>query len=141
MNSHDPFEERLRQIPFREAPASLRREVLGVDRSATACAWRDANPVGAWLKNWRWPHRIAWATLGLAWILILLVNLAALDIEGSTPPRRVEQRISPALTAALREQRALRDSLLQESVPSGQPALPGPDAGFWWDRRSGRVVV
>jgi hypothetical protein len=69
--------------------------------------------------------------------MILTLNLAALEMGDRVPSRRVDSRVSPALLAALREQRALRETLLQEPGPGALPSGPGPGAGLWWDRRIG----
>jgi hypothetical protein len=138
MNSPDPFEERLRRTPFREAPASLRRDVLSSAECTTDWA---RSPIRAWLASWTWPHRMAWASLGLAWVIILVLNLAALETGENRSEEKVPPRVSPALTAAVREQRALLDRLLQEPTAAAQPSRPGPDAGLWRDRRGGGALV
>jgi hypothetical protein len=141
MNSLDPFEERLRRTPWREAPASLRREILRAAQTRAPLEEAEANPICGWFEAWSWRHRAAWVTLGLAWIVIVLLNVAALEIQGSAPEERVQPRISPALVAALREQRALLTLLLQEPPEPAPPSTPGPDAGLWWDRRGGKELV
>ena len=144
MNAPDPFEERLRRTPFRQAPASLRREVLRTPTKATAAApaQRGPNPISAWIESWTWLHRVTWATLGLAWVIILLLNVSALDMTGSAPSQRVQRRISPALAAALREQRALLDNLLEEPPAAALPSEPGPGAQLWWEQgRCGLSLV
>ncbi len=141
MNPVDPFEERLRRTPFREAPASLRAEVLRSVRTSTTPARPGANALPVWLASWRRSYRIAWGALGFAWLIVLLINLSAVQMGGSTPSQHVEQWASPALTAALHQQRAWRNRLLQEPAPAALPSTPDPDAGLWWDRRIGRTVV
>jgi hypothetical protein len=141
MNSLDPFEERLRQIPFKEAPVSLRREILRAARASTAPERSDVNPIRSWFESWSWAHRVAWATLGFAWVVVLLLNFAAFEIGKSAPDERVQRRVSPALTAALREQRALLDRLLAEPSEPARLSTPGPDAGLWWNRRLEGSVV
>ena len=141
MNSPDPFEERLRRTPFCQAPASLRREVLEAARAVAAPPRGATNPFRVWLASWRGPHRMAWGVLGIAWLFIVWLNLSALAMGGSAPPRRLEPRVSPAVITALREQRALRQSLLQEPAPALAPSAPGAGAGVWWDERIGPSVL
>lgn len=65
---NDPFEQKLREQPFRQIPASWRREIL----SST-----DASPILlSRLREWLWPSPAAWGALAVAWMLIALLRLA-----------------------------------------------------------------
>jgi hypothetical protein len=131
MNSSDPFEERLARTPLRPPPSSLREQVLqAAGRAAPDLAHPLQTRMWAWFAAWLWPHPAAWATLGLAWMVVILLNVAALDSAGAVPRQRVQSRVSPAWTAALHEQRALLHSLLQDPSPAALPPEPGPDAQF-----------
>ena len=122
MNSPDSFEERLRRTPLRQAPAGLRVQVLAAPRRAPAAPGSAVDSMREWILQKLWPHPAAWGALGFAWLLVVCLNLAALEQSGPAPARRANAPASPAWTAALREQRALLRSLLQE--PPSLAVLP-----------------
>ncbi len=130
MNSRDPFEDRLAQTPFRDAPASLREQVLRAAVPGSAESTRSPLlQAWLWLLNSLWPHPIAWGTIGVAWIIVVGLNLAAFEETPKGSTRTSQTRVSPAWTAALRAQRALLQSLLQD--PPVAPATePAPGAQF-----------
>jgi hypothetical protein len=141
MNSPDGFEERLARTPFRPAPSTLRAQVLGAVGQTAACATlRNENSLRLWIAQWLWPHPAAWATLGLAWVAVLALHVAALDGSAQVPLRRAPAQVSPACAAVLREQHALLHRLLQDSSDPAPPE-PGPDARFWHSVHLVEVMV
>lgn len=78
---------------------------------------RASAPAGSfadWLRGWLWPHPRAWAGLGAAWVVALLLNHAA------APEPRAPAVASPALLASVQWQRQEVRALLD------LPALPAP---------------
>jgi hypothetical protein len=138
MNSLDSFEERLQRTPFREAPASLRRQVLQNLESASPS--QTANSIRVWIASWLWPHPVAWGTLGLAWIAVGLLSLGAMDVSDSAVAQGPGRRVSPAWTTMLREQRAMLNSLLQDPPVVALPPQPAPGVQLWREEEQTRIV-
>jgi len=67
---NDPFEEKLRNQPFRQVPASWQREIINV---APAPSWRE----------WLWPSPVAWGAVATVWVLIALLQWAAPQPRGN----------------------------------------------------------
>jgi hypothetical protein len=137
MNLPDPFEERLGRVPLRQAPSSLRAHVLHAARpTPSLSAQRGSMRPGGWMGQWFWPNPIAWGALGLAWLAIALLNLIALESPDHASGQRAQSRVSPAWTAALREQRKMLHSLLEDPPLAGQLVEPGPGAQLWPSRQN-----
>ena len=140
MNSPDSFEHRLARTPFREAPSSLREQVLrGLEAAPTAPRART-NSIRSWVASWFWPHPVAWGTLGLAWIAIGLLSIAGTDGPENVSAPRLQRRVSPAWTAMLREQRALLTRLLQDPPAATLPSEPAPGAQLWRNESETQLV-
>jgi len=146
MNSLDPFEKRLARTPIRQAPGSLRHRILEV-AAQNAAARLNTNSHGTaavslrtWFARCLCPGPVAWGTLGVAWAIVLLLNLSASSILDPGATRPHPARIPRAWTVALQEQRAMLQSLLHEPLPAAVlPAEPGPDAQLW--RQGGDTVL
>ena len=134
MNSPDPLEQRLARTPFRQAPPSLRRQVLQGLAAAPPTSPGIPDRIRARIAGWLWPHPVAWGALGLAWIVVGWLSLASIDARPGVPPQQLERRILPAWTAMLREQRALLNSLLEDPPPPALPEGRAPGAQLWRDK-------
>jgi hypothetical protein len=142
MNSRDPFEERLRRTPFRQPPPALRAPVLQAGQTPPAPASNAApSSLWIWITNCLWPHPVAWGTLGLAWLVILALSLASVDGPDAGAPRRPQSVVAPALTAALRQQRAMLQTLLQDSTSVTLVPEPGPGAQLWQPEDSRKLAL
>lgn len=78
----DDFESELRRQPFRPVPAAWRNEILAAARQASEGPAMPRFSLAAILRDWLWPHPVAWGGLAAAWVLIFALNLAA---TGSAP--------------------------------------------------------
>lgn len=142
MNPSDPFEQRLARTPFRPPPSSLREQVLQTAvRSEGGSARPAATRSRPWMVDWFWPHPAAWATLGFAWLVVAVLHVTAPENAPNVPPQRVQRQVASAWTAALREQRALLQRLLQDPPLAGLPPEPGPDAQLWHPRNRSPLAL
>lgn len=76
------LENKLRNLPFRTPPASLRRDILAAAESgACSSKWRD----------WLWPSPLAWGGIAALWIFLLGCNVsmrpAGADFAEERPPQ------------------------------------------------------
>lgn len=128
MNTDD-FEQHLAEQPLRQVPAGWRGELLGAARSgarqpdAVAAGPGFAAFLAARLREWLWPHPIAWAGLAAAWVIILGLFAAA------EPAPRIDRPATRSL-AAFAANRQLQQALLSELSDSpaaaSTPAAPAP---------------
>ena len=119
MNTDD-FEQRLQRQPLRPVPPEWRDEILAAARAGAApssLAPRPS-PLLSLLRDWLWPHPVAWGALAASWALAVGLNSAA------GGPVLTAMRPLPASTGAW----AARVATLDESfvgVPS-EPLAPPP---------------
>ncbi len=73
----DDFESELRRQPIRPVPAAWKDQVLAAARQAGERPTVPRFSVAAVLRDWLWPHPVAWGGLAAAWVLIFGLNLAA----------------------------------------------------------------
>ncbi len=73
----DDFESQLRRQPIRPLPAAWKAEILAAARRAGDPPAVRRSSLGAVLRDWLWPHPVAWGGLAAAWVLIFGLNLAA----------------------------------------------------------------
>lgn len=77
------LERKLRNLPFRAPPLSLRRDILAAaERGARSSKWRE----------WLWPSPLAWGGLAAIWIFLICVNAAMRPSPSDSP--RDEQRLA-----------------------------------------------
>ena len=69
MNSDD-FEKKLERPPMRAVPAEWRAQIL---REARLAAAPEPTP---WWRELLWPRPVAWASLGVAWVVIAILHAA-----------------------------------------------------------------
>ncbi|HEY3856296.1 MAG TPA: hypothetical protein VGO67_18065 [Verrucomicrobiae bacterium] len=85
------FENQLQRQPLRQPPSEWRSQILG---AASLSAPRSLYaPLIDWVSGWLWPHPRAWAGLGAAWVLILLLHFTSSDeaqLIGSSSPITVQ---------------------------------------------------
>jgi hypothetical protein len=78
MNTDD-FEQRLQRQPLRPVPPEWRDEILAAARAGAApssLAPRPS-PLLSLLRDWLWPHPVAWGALAAGWALVVVLNSAA----------------------------------------------------------------
>lgn len=83
--THDPFENNLQDQAFQPPPASWKKEIL-----AEASRHLPTPDSGNWwlqLREWLLPHRLVYAAIGAAWILILFFH-------ATTPRDPASERIA-----------------------------------------------
>ena len=123
MNSD--FEKRLQEQPMREAPGEWRARILS-----------SAPVAPAWWREWLWPCPQAWAGLGVAWPLILALNLAA--GKGPAPSASATVAFSRQELADLRRQQAMLAEIAFPLETAEPPKLnPSPRSEL---RRTEAVV-
>ena len=138
----DPFEQRLKRQPLRQAPADWREEILTMAREAqplrqTATVQGDSlfSVLNRRLASLLWPHPVAWGGLAAVWVLIFAAHFSIEDkapvmAEKALPP-------SPEVVAELRQQQRMLAELIGVSDASDadrpKVLVPAP--------RSERVVI
>ena len=82
---NDRFEDKLQRQPFRQVPASWRREIVG--RLCESAIPQDAasqkRPTTAAWREWLWPSPVAWAAVAAVWVLIAALQLATPQPRGN----------------------------------------------------------
>lgn len=116
----DDFESELRRQPLRPVPAAWRDEILAAAQRASEPPRRAKAPLVAWLRDWLWPHPVAWGGLAAAWALIFVLNLAA---KGASPISAwPASRAFASFGNYWQTQQRLASELLD--FPDGEPVLP-----------------
>lgn len=109
----DPLEHQLRQQSFRPLPAEWRGQILAAATAAGRQHGAAPLPIRGWLLGLLYPAPRAWAALGLAWALILVLNVLAVPDDLPRSGAIAEVRaLPPVLRLALVEQQRLRAELL-----------------------------
>jgi hypothetical protein len=113
MNSE--FENQLQRQPMREVPPHWRARIM-------AAAQPAPNSWGEWL----FPSPRAWAALGAAWVVIIVLHLATPD----APARRISYSGTAQSFDMLKEQQVMMAKLLgpadDNEAPAATPAEPKP---------------
>jgi hypothetical protein len=125
MNSE--FEKLLQGQPMREIPGQWRARILDA-----------AQPSPAWWWQWLWPCPRAWAILAAAWVVILVMNLAA----GKDPARPASATIALShqeLRELRHQQQVLAELILPGETAEAEPpkVIPSPRS----ERRENRAAV
>jgi hypothetical protein len=117
MNKPDPFEEKLRGQPHRQLPGAWRDEILIVAREA-ATERAAVQPPDSFIQYWNrllanllWPHPAAWGALAVAWLIILVLNVASRDSADSRMASEAGPP-SPELRQLLRDQEQMLAELI-----------------------------
>jgi hypothetical protein len=100
------LEHKLRNLTFRQPPASWRRDILAkTDSRVRAAAWN-------W-REWLWPSPHVWGAMAALWIILLWINAATMPAPAAGPRRNTGQEGSGALYAfqSHRDLSALLESL------------------------------
>jgi hypothetical protein len=119
----DDFENRLRQQRFRPLPGEWREQVLRATRAQTeprpaAAHWRDV------VREWFWPHPVAWAGLAATWVLLAVLQWQP-EAVGARPVATTSAGGVPV--ASFVEMRRELSDLLEpkpSSPPRPEPARP-----------------
>jgi hypothetical protein len=113
-------------------------QVLRAIAQRTSIPTRRQRELTEWLKAWLWPHPAAWGALGVAWLAVLLLSASALNTSDIGARQPFDGVVSPDWTAALRQQRALLQSLVEDAPVPAPPPARGSGASCRPD--SGRFV-
>ncbi len=133
MNTSDPLEKRLSEIPMRTVSAGWRNEILrgAIEHESQKNAIQSPeSSVLSLLRQCLWPHPAAWGTLAAVWVIIVVLNISSGAISISLARRAAPTLPSPELLALLREQRTLLQSLLAEPTPP-PPLLDRKPSAYW----------
>jgi hypothetical protein len=134
MNGQDEFEKRLKQLPLRRIPTEWRGEILGAAReSADFTNISASTPLSvittfkAVFSSWLWPHPKAWGALGMIWLLVLGLNLAARE-PTSREVRPRASSVSAQVRDLLQQQKQLFAELMgpKETPVTDRRHLPAP---------------
>ncbi|MGP8200006.1 MAG: hypothetical protein ACLQU4_10950 [Limisphaerales bacterium] len=114
MNSE--FENHLQRQPMRDVPPQWRSRIMA-----------SAQPKPARWREWLWPCPQAWATLGAAWVVIVILHFTAPDeprLAGNSQP------LTSQSFAILQQQTVIMAQLLGPSDADDQsaplPVAPTP---------------
>ena len=119
-----------REILLKEH-AAMRPKLDALRQTVLTAKWKQGakpqfDPLWLPLKLWQelfWSCRRVWLGLATAWVIILFLNLASHSGE-ERPLAKATPPPSPAMLAALREQRLLLAQLLGSATSSSPPARP-----------------
>ena len=121
MNSNEPFERRLAQVPQRPLPPYWRDQILTVAQRAQV----PLAAKGSLLARIRsqatallWPHPTAWAGLAAIWLLVLGLHWAGREAD----PGQIERGAPPS--AQVRELLKEQEQLLAELAGPREKARP-----------------
>lgn len=112
MNRDDQFEKRLSRQPVKPLPPAWRAEILAAaEQAATSRTAQRADY--SWFANLRsqlagmlWPSPSAWAALGAAWVLILVLNFNLRETAPDTFVRNSGVG-SPRMEGALKQKQRM----------------------------------
>ena len=114
----DDFEQRLQRQPLRQVPPAWRAEILSAADHAADAGHASRIAHHGWLATLTaelsaafWPHPRAWAALGAAWVLILLVNVLAQD-DGATTLARRAPASTPRMEGVLQQKEQMFSELV-----------------------------
>jgi hypothetical protein len=102
MNPED-FEEQLRRQPLREPPANWREQILKVASESGRTPVRT-NSSPSWIdvmRDWLWPHPVAWSTLAACWVAILFLHHATSPSAAELEQARREARVAHAYSTLM----------------------------------------
>lgn len=124
----DPFEQQLAQQSLRPIPPEWRHDIL--TRAVSGLEPRDSDLAPAVstrqrLKDWLWPHPVAWAGLAACWLAILTLNRLAAPSAAELAQVQAGARIAEAVFAASRSPQALE--VTTPLLP--RPAMERPRRG------------
>jgi len=132
MNEFGQFEKRLQRQPLRQTPTAWRDEILSAARQAVTprhvpnVTRQDLlATLYSRLSTLLWPHRLAWAGLAAAWVLICVLNFAYRGDGPSNSARRVTPP-SPQMREMLRAQEQMLAELVGEHPVAGRPKTVPP---------------
>ena len=123
MNTDD-LEQWLPRHPRRPVPGEWREDILAAARSAAARAACGAGvppaldpgvrpapvprPTGpaapwlGWLRDWLWPHPVAWGALAAGWVLIVVFNAIADQTANEEQQSTYEEMLTAFAATRLR---------------------------------------
>jgi hypothetical protein len=99
----DPFEQHLRQQPWRPVPPGWRDAIVThstFDQQRTVAARPPSSWINRVFREWLWPHPVAWAALAACWTAILTLHSIAAPSATELAQAREGARIAQVVLAA-----------------------------------------
>ena len=119
---NDDFEQQLRRQSSRQLPSDWRADILRTAHASSRPRLSNRpSSILHHLSSFLWPHPRAWAGLAAAWLVIIVLNLAAHDASARTAQKSAPP--SPETIIALRQQERLLAELIgpQEISSAEEP--------------------
>lgn len=136
----DPFERQLSRQPWRSIPPEWREQILAratANPQLIGAGRSPAGSIGSRLREWLWPHPLAWAGLAVCWVatftLLHLAAPSAAELAQAREGARIAQMVSAALDSPQ------STALMSDSGPApaaNQPRRGRADQGRLATRRS-----
>jgi hypothetical protein len=125
--NQDSFEDKLSRQPMKSVPGDWRKEILSQAGKASHAHASLAkvvrvNPaglaeiIGTKLKEWLWPHPVAWGGLASLWLIILGLNMITPQPRSFYAQNRLHATDQPRASVTAVEHNTLRKEMLEMSM-------------------------
>lgn len=130
--STDKFEQHLQRQPLRAAPDAWRGPILAAARTPRRTEAQQAASTARMnlLREWLWPHPVAWGGLAACWFAIVTLHFAAAPTAAEIAQARTDARFAAAYSALLSHPAAASILAEPREAPFPTPSEPrSPDLG------------